>query len=34
MTAWLDKLNLQPQERRMVLGGLVANSWMISQPTP
>ena len=34
MTAWLDKLNLQPQERRMVLGGLVVvalvlNYWII-----
>jgi type II secretory pathway component PulM len=34
MTAWLDKLNLQPQERRLVLGGvvivaLVLNYWLV-----
>jgi hypothetical protein len=34
MTAWLDRLNLQPQERRLVLGGLVLlalvlNYWLI-----
>jgi hypothetical protein len=34
VTAWLDRLNLQPQERRLVLGGLVIvalvlNYWLI-----
>ena len=34
MNAWLDRLNLQPQERRLVLGGivivaLVLNYWII-----